>query len=171
MLALLDELGMDYIEAGNPASNPKERAFFEQASGIRLARARLVAFGSTCRKQTRPEDDPGVRALLSAGTPAVAVFGKAWDLHVTQVLGASLDENLAMVRDTLRFFKEHGREVIFDAEHFFDGYAATANTRSGCWRPPSRAGRTAWRCATPTAARSPGTWRRPWPTSRADFPS
>lgn len=122
MLALLDELGMDYIEAGNPASNPKERAFFEQASGIRLTHARLVAFGSTCRKQTRPEDDPGVRALLSAGTPAVAVFGKAWDLHVTQVLGASLDENLAMVRDTLRFFKERGREVIFDAEHFFDGY-------------------------------------------------
>ncbi|NLG36538.1 MAG: citramalate synthase [Clostridiales bacterium] len=122
MVAMLDELGMDYIEAGNPASNPKERAFFEAAAGLPLKNSRLTAFGATCRKQTRPDDDPGVLALLSAGTPAVAIFGKAWDLHVTHVLGATLDENLQMIRDTVAFFKERGREVIFDAEHFFDGY-------------------------------------------------
>lgn len=122
MVALLDELGMDYIEAGNPASNPKERTFFEAAAELRLKNSRLTAFGATCRKQTRPGDDPAVLALLSAGTPAVAIFGKAWDLHVTHVLGATLDENLQMIRDTVAFFRERGREVIFDAEHFFDGY-------------------------------------------------
>ncbi len=124
MLALLDGLGIDYIEAGNPASNPKERQFFEQASKVRLINAKLVAFGSTRRKNADVEKDAGVQALMDANTLAVAVFGKAWDLHATQVLGTTLEENLKMIFDTLKYLKENGKEVIFDAEHFFDGYKA-----------------------------------------------
>jgi|AGTN01.1.fsa_nt_gi 2-isopropylmalate synthase/homocitrate synthase family protein len=123
MLALLDSLGVDYIEAGNPASNPKERQFFEEAATLPL-RATLVAFGSTRRKDTEAPQDAGLAALLGAGTKAVAIFGKAWDLHATNVLCTTLEENLAMIRDTIRYLKAQGREVIFDAEHFFDGYAA-----------------------------------------------
>jgi len=124
MLTLLDGLGVDYIEAGNPASNPKERQFFEEANKLKLKHARLVAFGSTRRKNTPVEEDAGVKALMDAATGAVAVFGKSWDLHALEVLGTTLEENLAMIYDTLRYLKESGREVIFDAEHFFDGYKA-----------------------------------------------
>ena len=124
MLTLLDSLGVDYIEAGNPASNPKERQFFEEAVKMPLKNARLVAFGSTRRKNTSVEEDLGVKALMEAGTGAVAVFGKSWDLHATEVIGTTLDENLNMIYDTLKFLKDSGKEVIFDAEHFFDGYKA-----------------------------------------------
>jgi 2-isopropylmalate synthase len=123
MLTLLDSLGVDYIEAGNPASNPKERQFFEEAVKLPLS-ATLVAFGSTRRKDTQASGDAGVAALLGANTKAVAIFGKAWDLHATDVLCTTLEENLAMIRDTIRYLKAQSREVIFDAEHFFDGYAA-----------------------------------------------
>ena len=116
----LDAFGVDYIEAGNPGSNPIE--FFQRAATLALRSARLCAFGSTCRKQSAPGEDANVLSLLTANTPAVAIFGKTWDLHVTEVLGTTLAENLRLVRDTLRFFKDHGKEVIFDAEHFFDGY-------------------------------------------------
>lgn len=122
MLKLLDSLGIDYIEAGNPASNPKERMFFEKAKEIELQYAKLTAFGSTRRKNCLVSEDPGVQALLSAETDVIAIFGKTWDLHVTHVLQTTLDENLNMVRDTVAFFKQKGKEVIFDAEHFFDGY-------------------------------------------------
>ena len=118
----LDAFGVDYIEAGNPGSNPKDIEFFQRAATLALRSARLCAFGSTCRKQSAPEEDANVLSLLTANTPAVAIFGKTWDLHVTEVLGTTLAENLRLVRDTLRFFKDHGKEVIFDAEHFFDGY-------------------------------------------------
>ncbi len=118
----LDTFGVDYIEAGNPGSNPKDIEFFRRVGELKLQNARLCAFGSTCRKETQPEDDPNVRSLLSAGTPSVAIFGKSWDLHVTKVLGTTLTENLRLVRDTVRYCKEDGKEVIFDAEHFFDGY-------------------------------------------------
>jgi 2-isopropylmalate synthase len=124
MLKLLDSLGIDYIEAGNPASNPKEKAFFEKAKDVELRYAKLTAFGSTRRKNSKIEEDPGIQALLSADTETVAIFGKSWDLHVTHVLQTTLEENLSMVKDTLSFFKEKGKEVIFDAEHFFDGYKA-----------------------------------------------
>ncbi len=124
MLKLLDSLGVDYIEAGNPASNPKERQFFEEAVKVELAHARLVAFGSTRRKNADAATDAGVKALMDAETQAVAVFGKAWDLHATEVIGTTLEENLNMIYDTLRFLKDSGKEVIFDAEHFFDGYKA-----------------------------------------------
>jgi 2-isopropylmalate synthase len=118
----LDEIGVRYIEAGNPGSNPKDMEFFRSAGGMQLKNAELVAFGSTRRKGIAVEDDPNVISLLEAGTKAVAIFGKSWDLHATEILGATLEENLACVHDTVRFFKEKGKEVIFDAEHFFDGY-------------------------------------------------
>ncbi len=122
MVTLLDSLGVDYIEAGNPASNPKERDFFEEAAALPL-RATLVAFGSTRRKDTDAAEDSGLSALLSANTKAVAIFGKAWDLHATEVLGTTLENNIEMIRSTIAYLKTQGREVIFDAEHFFDGYA------------------------------------------------
>ena len=118
----LDAIGVRYIEAGNPGSNPKDMEFFRTAAGMRLKNAELVAFGSTRRKDLAVEQDPNVLSLAEAGTNAVAVFGKSWDLHATEILGATLEENLDCVRDTVRFLKQQGKEVIFDAEHFFDGY-------------------------------------------------
>jgi 2-isopropylmalate synthase len=122
MMRLLDEIGVDYIEAGNPASNPKERAFFEQVKASDLKNAKLTAFGSTRRKNMKAQDDPGILATLEADTPVVAIFGKTWDLHVTHVLNAKLEQNLEMVYDSIKFYKDRGLEVVFDAEHFFDGY-------------------------------------------------
>ncbi|MCL2342833.1 MAG: citramalate synthase [Firmicutes bacterium] len=120
----LDALGVAYIEAGNPGSNKKDMAFFEEMRSVPLQNAKLVAFGATRRRGIEAADDPNCRSLLAAGTPCVCVFGKSWTLHVTEVLRATLEENLEMVRDTVRFFKDAGKEVIFDAEHFFDGYKA-----------------------------------------------
>lgn len=122
ILRLLDEAGIPYIEAGNPFSNPKDRDFFRKAGEIPLKQARLVAFGSTRKPGTAAEEDPGLAALLGAGTRSVAIFGKASAFHVEQVLRTSKEENLAMIRDSVRFLTERGREVIFDAEHFFDGW-------------------------------------------------
>lgn len=122
MMHLLDDFGIDYIEAGNPASNPKERVFFEQVKPSDLKHAKLVAFGSTRRKSTTAENDPGLAQVLSAGTSVITIFGKSWDLHVTEVLGATLEQNLEMIYDSVRFMKDKGLEVIYDAEHFFDGY-------------------------------------------------
>ena len=118
----LDEFGVDYIEAGNPGSNPKDIEFFQRVKGLTLKNARLCAFGSTCRKGVKAEEDQNILSLLTADTATVSIFGKAWDLHVLQVLGTSLKENLRLVSDSVEFFKAHGKEVIFDAEHFFDGY-------------------------------------------------
>ena len=118
----LDSLGVDVIEAGNPASNPKDEEFFREVKSLKLCHARLSAFGSTRRRGVKAEDDAGLKALLSADTPVVAVFGKSWDFHATEILKVGLDENLEMIADTVRYLKEKGKEVIFDAEHFFDGY-------------------------------------------------
>ncbi|MFW6457373.1 MAG: citramalate synthase, partial [Planctomycetota bacterium] len=117
----LDEMGVHYIEGGFPLSNPKDAEFFERAADLDLETARLAAFGSTRRADATCEDDRGLQALLGAETPVVTIVAKAWDLHVEKVLRTSLDENLRMVEDSVRYLKEHGREVIFDAEHFFDG--------------------------------------------------
>ena len=122
----LDALGVSYIEAGYPVSNPKDEAVFAELAREPLRRAVPVAFGMTRRVGVKAEEDTTLRSLLAAETPAVALVGKAWDFHVTKVLRADLDENLAMVRDSVRFMKEAGREVFFDAEHFFDGYKANA---------------------------------------------
>ncbi|MGD2207630.1 MAG: citramalate synthase, partial [Anaerolineae bacterium] len=120
----LDRLGIAYVEGGWPGSNPKDMAFFERAPELALEQAIVTAFGSTRRADTAVEDDANIQALVAAGTQAVAVFGKSWDLHVHHVLHTTLDENLRMIADSVRYLKSLGREVIYDAEHFFDGYAA-----------------------------------------------
>ncbi|MEK6978395.1 MAG: citramalate synthase, partial [Candidatus Hydrothermarchaeota archaeon] len=118
----LDELGLHYIEGGWPGSNPKDAEFFERARELQLKRARLVAFGSTRRAKKKVGDDPNIRELLKAGTPTVCIFGKSWDLQVRDALGVSLQQNLEMIRDSVAYLKAQGREVIYDAEHFFDAY-------------------------------------------------
>lgn len=118
----LDELGVSYVEAGNPGSNVKDLEFFEKLKEIELKTITVVAFGSTRRKGVTVEEDKNVLALLSAETPAVAIFGKCWDFHVTDIIRATLPENLEMIKDTISFFKSKDKEVTFDAEHFFDGY-------------------------------------------------
>jgi 2-isopropylmalate synthase len=121
---LLDEMGIDYIEGGWPGSNPKDMDFFRQAAHLNLKHAVITAFGSTRRADMPVEKDPQIQTLLDAQTRAVAIFGKTWDVHVTRVLGTSLEENLRMIRDSVSYLLAHGREVIYDAEHFFDGYKA-----------------------------------------------
>ena len=120
----LDELGMTFIEAGNPASNPKDLEFFAELKKLPLENSRIVAFGATRRKDLSAADDPNVISLISAETGYVAIFGKTWDFQVSEILRATLDENLAMIRDTIGFLVSKGRSVIYDAEHFFDGYRA-----------------------------------------------
>ncbi len=118
----LDELGISYVEAGNPGSNSKDMEFFNRMQGKELKNVRLTAFGSTRRKGIPVEEDGNVKSLLLAYTPVVAIFGKSWDFHVESVIKTTLKENLNMIRDTISFFKKNDKEVIFDAEHFFDGY-------------------------------------------------
>lgn len=118
----LDKFGVDIIEAGNPFSNPKDAIFFEKAASRHFTTARLAAFGSTVRKDTAPEDDEGLKALLSAGTRCTVIFGKAWTLHTKTILGVSKAENLDMISRTIEFLRKNGRSVYFDAEHFFDGF-------------------------------------------------
>ncbi len=118
----LDEFGVDYIEGGWPGSNPKDVSFFEEARKRTWKNAKIAAFGSTRRADRPVEEDPQVRTLLEAETPVVTIFGKSWKLHVEQVLRTTPEENRNMIRDTVRYLKEHGREVVYDAEHFFDGY-------------------------------------------------
>lgn len=120
----LDSLGVDIIEAGNPGSNPKDGEFFREAHNLKLERARLAAFGPTRRKGVTADSDDGLSTLLAADTETVVIFGKTWDLHVHEVLRASLDENVAMIGDTVAWLKERGKRVIYDAEHFFDGWKA-----------------------------------------------
>lgn len=120
----LDELGVDYIEGGWPGSNPKDAEFFARAGELCLKHARLVAFGSTRHPRNAVQDDPNVKALLAAGTPVVTIFGKSWPLHVQRALGITLEQNLLLIAETIAYLKVHGKEVIYDAEHFFDGYAA-----------------------------------------------
>ncbi|UCF90902.1 MAG: citramalate synthase [Desulfobacterales bacterium] len=118
----LDDMGIHYIEGGWPGSNPRDLQFFDLAKKVKFTHARLTAFGSTRRPGIHPADDENLRALLASDTPSVTVFGKSWNLHVEAVMNNTLQENLAMIRETVAFLKQHGREVIFDAEHFFDGY-------------------------------------------------
>ncbi len=120
----LDHLGVAYIEGGWPGSNPKDMAFFERWPELRLRQATVVAFGSTRRPGVAAEEDANIRALIAANTPAVAIVGKSWDLHVQRVLNTTLEENLRLIGDSVRTLKLRGREVIYDAEHFFDGYEA-----------------------------------------------
>lgn len=118
----LDAFGIDFIEGGWPGSNPKDVEFFREAKSLKLKHAKLAAFGSTRRANTPVGDDPQVALLLEAETPVVTIFGKSWELHVTEVLRTTVEENRAMIRDTVAHLVKHGREVMYDAEHFFDGY-------------------------------------------------
>ena len=136
----LDKLSIDYIEAGNPVSNPKDMEFFEQAPALGLSHAKLVAFGSTRRKDVRAEEDANLRALLRAGTEIVSVFGKANVMQVTEVLGTSLENNLEMIYDSVRFLRKNGKRVFFDAEHFFDGYKGSAEYALSCLEAARSAG-------------------------------
>ena len=118
----LDEFGVHYIEGGWPGANPKDTLYFKEVKKLPLKHSKVVAFGSTRRPYKRVEEDQLVLNLVKAETPAVTIFGKSWDLHVLEALKTTLDENLKMVKETCEFLKKHGVEVIFDAEHFFDGF-------------------------------------------------
>ena len=120
----LDELGIHYIEGGWPGSNPKDAEFFELARSLKLKNAVLTAFGATRKAKITAEQDDNLQALLDADTAVVTLVGKSWDLHVHEILNTSLEENLAMVRDSIAYLVEKGKRVFFDAEHFFDGYKA-----------------------------------------------
>jgi 2-isopropylmalate synthase len=118
----LDAFGIHYIEGGWPGSNPKDIAFFEEAKRRKWRQAKICAFGSTCRANTKPAADAQIALLLAAETPTVTIVGKSWRLHTEQILGVSIEENQRMIRDSVAYLKSKGKEVIFDAEHFFDGY-------------------------------------------------
>ena len=118
----LDEFGIQYAEGGWPGSNPKDARFFEMARNISFKQIRLTAFGSTRRAQITPAQDENLQALLKTEVATLTLFGKTWDLHATQILEVSLDENLKMIEESIAFLKKQGRRVIYDAEHFFDGY-------------------------------------------------
>jgi 2-isopropylmalate synthase len=120
----LDALGIGYIEAGNPGSNPKDLEFFKRVSELKFRHSKIIAFGSTRRIGIKAEDDKNLKSLLSANTHSVAIFGKSWDYQVTDILRTTLAENLAMIADTIAYLKQQGKEVVFDAEHFYDGYKA-----------------------------------------------
>ncbi len=120
----LDELGIDYIEGGWPGSNPRDKEFFARARDLRLKHAKLTAFGSTRFAKNRVDQDPNVIQLLEAGTPVVSIFGKSWDFHVHRALNISEEENQKLIGETVKHIHDHGREVVYDAEHFFDGYTA-----------------------------------------------
>src|SRR5436853_574833 len=136
----LDSFGIHYIEGGWPGSNPKDIEFFAEAKRRKFRNARLAAFGSTRRKSVSVEKDDQVKLLIDAETPVVTIYGKTWLLHVKEVLRASPDENLAMIADTVRFLKDHGKFVIHDAEHSFDGYNDEPEYALATWQAAEKAG-------------------------------
>lgn len=136
----LDAFGIDIVEGGFPASNPKDAEFFAELAAHPLEHARIAAFGSTCKKGVAAADDPGLADLLACGTPIVTIVGKTWDVQVERTLQATLDENLRMIGDSVAFLRKAGREVIFDAEHFFDGYRANPDYALSCLKVAADAG-------------------------------
>jgi 2-isopropylmalate synthase len=136
----LDELGVTFVEGGWPGSNPKDAEFFERARDIPWQTAKIAAFGSTCRVNGGPEDDANIQALLDARTPVCTVVGKTWTLHVTEVLRTTLEENLRIIEKSLAYLRAQGRRVIYDAEHFFDGYRADPEYALETLRAAARGG-------------------------------
>lgn len=120
----LDDIGIHYIECGWPGSNPAAMAFFKLVQGVSMKQAKITAFGSTRRAGISAEEDDNLQALIECKAPAVTLFGKTWDLHVIEIMSNTLAENLAMIRESVAFIVSHGREILYDAEHFFDGYKA-----------------------------------------------
>jgi 2-isopropylmalate synthase len=137
---MLDEYGFPFIEGGWPGSNPKDIEFFAAARRLTWQHARLAAFGSTRHRANRANDDPNLRELVAAETPVVTIFGKSWLLHVTEVLGATPAENLDMIADSVGFIVDHGREAVYDAEHFFDGYRSNRDYALATLRAARQAG-------------------------------
>ena len=123
----LDELGIHYIEGGWPGSNPRDLQFFQEIKKVLLSQAKIVAFGSTCRADTPPEKDQNIKALIEAGTEVVTIFGKSWDIHPLEALNITLEQNLEIIHQSVQFLKKEVSEVIYDAEHFFDGYKHNAS--------------------------------------------
>lgn len=138
----LDEAGIDFIEGGYPLSNPKDSQYFARARELNLRHSRICAFGMTRRRGMTAAEDPGMKALLDAGTSVVTIVGKTSAFHVTEVLGVSREENLAMITDTVRFLVESGREVFYDAEHFFDGWKLDSDYSAETIVAAARAGAT-----------------------------
>ncbi|WP_077025159.1 citramalate synthase [Fuerstiella marisgermanici] len=136
----LDNLGFDYIEGGYPLSNPKDEEFFKRAADMDWKHAKVCAFGMTRRKEIDASDDIGMQALVNSKAPVVTIVGKTWDLHVNEVLRVSLEENLAMIRDSIAYVKSEGREVIYDAEHCFDGWHANPDYAMQTWKAAAEAG-------------------------------
>ncbi len=136
----LDEFGIDYIEGGFPASNPKDTAFFRELSEKPLAHAKLAAFGNTCKKGIAAAEDPGLANIVNSGAPVATIVGKTWDAQVEKALQTSLSENLRMISDSVTFLKGKGLEVIFDAEHYFDGYLANREYAFECIKAANEAG-------------------------------
>src|SRR5205807_2092754 len=122
----LDDLGVDFIEGGYPLSNPKDFEYFQEVRKIPLKHAKICAFGMTRRKNAKPEEDTCLKALLDSQAPVVTIVGKTWDMQVREVLGTTLEENLRMIQDSVAYCKAQGREVIYDAEHCFDGFKHNA---------------------------------------------
>jgi 2-isopropylmalate synthase len=120
----LDHLGVDYVEGGWPGSNPKDLEFFKMAKDVEFKNATLAAFGSTRRPGGKVEEDANLNAFIESGAKVITIFGKSWDFHVTEALGVPLEENLAMIRESIVYLKDNGKRVFYDAEHFFDGYKA-----------------------------------------------
>ena len=140
IVARLDEFGIDFIEGGFPASNPKDIEFFRRVKDMPLSHARIAAFGSTCRKGVAACDDQGLADLIGSGASVVTIVGKTWDAQVTRALQTTLEENLRMIRDSVAYLKERGLLVVFDAEHFFDGYKANPDYAIACIREASQVG-------------------------------
>ena len=136
----LDQFGIHYIEGGWPGSNPKDAEFFKRAQKLSLKKSKITAFGSTRHRKNSVDKDPNLAMLLEAATPAVTVVGKGWDFHVVKALGVDLDENLRMIKESVGYLRQHNREVLFDAEHFFDGYAANPEYAQEVLRAACEAG-------------------------------
>src|SRR5690349_2969615 len=136
----IDAFGIHYIEGGWPGSNPKDMEFFKQAAKKKWKNAKISAFSMTRRKGVAVESDELMRQILEAETPVVTIVGKTWLLHVTEVLRAKPDENLAMIGDTIRFLKDHGKTVIYDAEHSFDGFKDAPEYALATWQAAEKAG-------------------------------
>ena len=131
ILNRLDSVGVDFVEGGWPGSNPRDDEFFERASKAGLVNTKLVAFGSTCRHGIPPSEDQNLVSLSQSSAEWCCIFGKTWDFHVTDALGIPLEDNLSMIEDSVRFLRESGKRMMFDAEHFFDGYNANREYGAG----------------------------------------
>ncbi len=148
----LDSLGFDYIEGGYPLSNDKDAQYFQRVGGLNLAHARVCAFGMTRRKGITADQDPGMKALVDSGRKIITLVGKTWDFHVTEVLSATLDENIEMIADSVAYLRRMGHEVIYDAEHFFDGWQANPEYARRTIQAAAEAGGERSCCATLTVA-------------------